>query len=141
MIVTLLSGIFFGVLASPQASVGIAVRPEHQPFVDLAKAPMYRENEKWLGKTIDSVLPPSSVSRVLLLTAVTSATADLDAANIRRLLSSQARFEHPASSWEPSPVMWQAVIETEDGRVFQLRVFREWAQLISPGAHGFFRVR
>lgn len=141
MIVTLLSAILLSVLADSKAPASIPVEPQRQPFVDLAKAPLYRENEKWLGKTIDSVLPPSSVSRVLLITAVTSATADIDAANIRRLLASQVRFELPDLGWDSSSVMWQAVVETKDGRVFQLRVFREWAQLVSPDAHGFFRAR
>ncbi|KAB2958586.1 MAG: hypothetical protein F9K16_13205 [Thermoanaerobaculia bacterium] len=107
--------------------------------IDLAKAPLYREKERWLGKRLSEVLPGSSVSRLLLLTAVTSATADLDAFNITRLLSQDVAFEHAPRDWDSAVVIWEAVIETADGHTFRIRATNTWAQLISPEAHGFFQ--
>ncbi|MEO7323279.1 MAG: hypothetical protein ABIW82_00460 [Dokdonella sp.] len=128
------------VLAMPQAAMPMPGASDTDRFIDLAKSPLYREKEAWVGKSIETVLPASSLSRLILLTAVTAATADLDVANIRRLLSSGLQFEHPAKDWDSSPLIWEAVAETNDGHVYLLRVYRAWAQLISPEAHGFFRI-
>lgn len=127
-------------LAMPQAEMPMPVSSRTDRFIDLAKSPLYREKEAWVGKSVQTILPESSLSRLILLTAVTAATADLDVANIRRLLSSGLHFEHPGKDWDSAPLIWEAVAETNDGHVYLLRVYREWAQLVSPEAHGFFRL-
>ncbi|MEO6687770.1 MAG: hypothetical protein ABIS07_17635 [Dokdonella sp.] len=128
-------------LALPQAEMPTPVSSGRDRFIDLAKGPLYREKEVWVGTSVEAVLPASSLARLILLTAVTAATADIDAANIRRLLSSGIRFEHPQKGWDLSPLVWEAIAETNDGHVYLLRVHREWAQLVSSEAHGFFRIR
>ena len=107
-------------------------------FMDLAKTPMWREHALWVGKPVASVLPPSSISRLVLLEAVTSATADLDGLNIRRLLAAAGRFERPPQPLETGPSIWHVLIDTADGRTFQLRVYGQWALLVSPDGHGYF---
>ncbi|MEO5559934.1 MAG: hypothetical protein ABIO49_08870 [Dokdonella sp.] len=128
------------VLALTQQKMPMPVSSGADRFIDLAKSPLYREREAWVGKPVETILPESSLSRLILLTAVTAATADIDVANIRRLLSSGLHFEHPGKDWDSSPLVWEAVAETNDGHVYLLRVYREWAQLVSPEAHGFFRI-
>lgn len=128
------------IAATPTPIVTAPTRPIIK-VIALAKAPLYREKERWLGKHLAEVLPGSSVSRLLLLTAVTSATADLDAANITHILSRDVAFEHAPQDWDSAVVIWEAVIETADGHIFHLRATNSWAQLISPEAHGFFKYR
>ncbi len=128
-------------LAMPQTETPMPVSSGSHSLIDLVKGPLYREKEAWVGKSVDAVLPASSISRLILLTAVTAATSDIDDANIRRLLSSGFHFQHPIKDWDASPLIWEAVVETNDGHVYLLRVYREWAQLVSPEAHGCFRIR
>jgi hypothetical protein len=129
------------VLAVTPAPIVTATSRPVVKLIDLAKAPFYREKERWVGKRVSDVLPSSSVSRLLLLAAVTSATADLDAVNITHLLSQDVAFEHAPQGWDSAVVVWEAVIETGDGQVFRLRATNTWVQLISPEGHGFFKVQ
>ncbi len=106
--------------------------------VDLAKAPLWRDRERWVGKTVAEVLPPSTLARLVLIRAETSATADIDAANLRRLLSQASRFKRAPADLSASSVIWEALLETTDGRFFLLRVYQQWALLISSEGHGYF---
>lgn len=108
------------VLAAASAPVVTDPSRPSIEVIDLAKAPLHRENEWWLGKRLSEVLPGSSVSRLLLFAAVTSATADLDAANITHILSQDVVFEPAPQDWDAAVVIWEAVIETAEGRIFRL---------------------
>ncbi|MBI2568573.1 MAG: hypothetical protein HYV63_16245 [Candidatus Schekmanbacteria bacterium] len=145
MIPFIVSAILLGLFLGP-APTAAAEPPDMPVYVDLAKNAMDREKQPWTGKLLAEVLPVAAVSRILLLKAVTSATADLDVANIHRLLSRNARFENPAFAppadspdFSTTVCIWEAVVELNDGRPFLLRVGGGWALLVSSAGHGYFR--
>lgn len=141
MLIAALTSVLLCAVGPTQSAPAATDASDTMVLMDFAKAPHYRENEIWVGKAVSDVLPASAVSRILLLAAETSAPANIDAANIRRLLSPAFHFEHAAPGWEESPLVWDAILETSDGRLFHIKIYREWAQLVSPHAHGFFRAR
>ncbi|GEM_PF-2937337 len=118
-----------GMLVSPQSDEIAAPRAD----VDLVKAPP--RHDAWTGMRVGDVLSEDDVERVILLKVVTSATADLDLANLRRLLreAADARFSdgEPAWPWRgpDADATWEAVLITSDGRVFALAVRAERACL------------
>ncbi|TQM17567.1 hypothetical protein FB548_0952 [Pseudoxanthomonas sp. 3HH-4] len=69
------------------ALLGIASGSAAATDVDLAKTgPGRAEAVAWQGRTLSQVLPVDAIDRIVLLKAVTSAPADLDLRNLRRML-------------------------------------------------------
>ncbi|WP_202844314.1 hypothetical protein [Luteimonas saliphila] len=115
--------------------------------VNLAK-PGRDDPARWRGKTLGDVVDASEVERVILLRAATSAPADLDLRNVRRMLAAhadaplQATDEH-AVPWRVRDGIWHAVLLMRSGRVFELEIDadgggRRGCLLADDGARGCF---
>lgn len=138
---TSLIALLLAALLSVPARLGPPAPSRGAEDLDLAKAPLWRDRECWVGKSVHDVLPASAVSKVVLLRANTSAPADIDIANIRALLSDASHFERSPTAPDLSSTIWEALLVTTDHRLLLLRVDREWALLVAPEGHGYFRSR
>lgn len=106
--------------------------------MDLAKYPFYKENQNWVGKKVSEIVNPKGVIRIILIEAVTSATADIDMANIIRIIRSADVFE-----FRPEPIyardfwIWEALIESKNGEPFLFQANNDWVCIVSANGHGF----
>jgi len=96
--------------------------------VHLGKLPA-ADPASWQGRTLGDVVDAAQVERVILLRAVTSAPADLDLANVRRMLADGAGAQMEASDsprplppWRAREGIWHAVLLMRSGRVFDLEI-------------------
>lgn len=117
--------------------------------VDLAKRHRMDGNP-WVGKTVPEVLPVAEVERIVLTRAITSATADIDLGNIRRMLHS-TRTLQPRSvaksllpplggtRGESSDAIWEALILTRSGDAIRFVADNEWICLIGTAGEGCYR--
>lgn len=113
--------------------------------VDLAKRHRMDGNP-WVGKTVPEVLPVAEVERIVLTRAITSATADIDLGNIRRMLHSTRTLQprSVAKSLPPplganSDAIWEALILTRSGDAIRFVADNEWICLIGTAGEGCYR--
>ncbi|TWT21183.1 hypothetical protein FQY83_07420 [Luteimonas marina] len=117
--------------------------------VHLGKLPA-ADPASWQGRTLGEVVNAAQVERVILLRAVTSAPADLDLANVRRMLveGADAQMEapdplRPLSPWRARDGIWHAVLLMRSGGVFELEIHavgdrRRGCLAAGDGAFGCF---
>ena len=94
--------------------------------VNLAK-PGGGSPSAWQGRLLGEVAAEGEVERVLLLRAVTSAPAELDLANVRRMLIENAAAplqspDAPEAPWRVRDGTWHALLLMRDGRVLELEI-------------------
>ncbi len=96
--------------------------------VHLGKPPV-ADPASWQGRTLGEVVDAAQVERVILLRAVTSAPADLDLANVRRMLADGAGVpmeapdpSRPLPPWRARDGIWHAVLLMRSGGVFELEI-------------------
>ena len=125
------------------ALLGIASGSASATDVDLVKTgPGRAEAFAWQGRTLSQVLPVDAIERIVLLKAVTSAPADLDLRNLRRMLRDAAgaplrTADHDGQGFPQlgsNDTIWEAVLLTRAGDVFGL-VIRPDVAAAGEGAH------
>ena len=115
--------------------------------VDLAKHRHESDND-WVGKAVSSVLPVAGIERILLTRAITSATADIDLHNIRRMLES-GQILQGRSAADPllQPLgangsgIWEAIVVMRSGEFIRFVADNEWVCLSGTTGEGCFRQR